>query len=110
VSAIAPTDLAILIDDGSSPPIVDVRTPAEFAAGHVPGAINLPLTDLAVRTIDVGNMAGATVVVYCGHGPRAWMASLALRRRGIKQIVYLRGHWAAWQRAGLRLEPGAERR
>ena len=44
------------------------------------------------------------LILYCGHGPRAYIAATALRARGRKQIVYLRGHWAAWQDAGLRFE------
>lgn len=104
MSSIAPEDLIARIESGNAPSIVDVRTPAEFAAGHVPGAINVPLAGLAMGSADLTGVAASAVVVYCGHGPRAWMASLALRRGGVRQVVYLRGHWAGWQRAGLRVE------
>jgi rhodanese-related sulfurtransferase len=44
------------------------------------------------------------VVVYCGHGPRAWMVGAALRCRGHGRVIYLRGHMAGWRKAGLREE------
>ena len=47
-----------------------------------------------------------TLVVYCGHGPRAWIAARALRRRGFADVRYLKGHMAAWRRAGLREDRG----
>jgi rhodanese-related sulfurtransferase len=107
VSSIGPADLIALIDRGDAPHIVDVRSRAEFVAGHVPGAINVPFTQAWSAVPKVQSMAGDRVIVYCGHGPRAWIASLGLRRCGVRQIVYLRGHWAGWRRAGLRVErPG----
>lgn len=102
MSSIAPIDLITLIDRGNAPPIVDVRSRAEFIAGHVPGAINVPFTQ--VWSAAPQSLAGDRVIVYCGLGPRAWIASLGLRRLGFRQIVYLRGHWAGWRRAGLRVE------
>jgi phage shock protein E len=104
VKSIAPARLIELIDRGSPPPILDVRTRAEFAAGHVPGAVNIPFDEVWSRAADTSSSAGDALVVYCGHGPRAWIASLGLRRHGIREIVYLRGHWAGWRRAGLRVE------
>jgi rhodanese-related sulfurtransferase len=104
VSSIAPPDLIDLIDRNSAPQILDVRTRAEFAKGHVPGAVNIPFHEAWSRVADTSPMAGDTVVVYCGRGPRAWIASLGLRRHGVRRIVYLRGHWAGWRRAGLRVE------
>ena len=44
------------------------------------------------------------LIVYCGHGPRAYIAANALRRGGRSRIVYLTGHWSGWQAAGLRVE------
>ena len=104
MKSITPVELLEIIDRGSAPPILDVRSRAEFAAGHVPGAVNLPYDEVSAATTDVTRWAGERVVVYCGHGPRAWIASFGLRRQGIRQIVYLKGHWAGWRRAGLRQE------
>jgi len=92
------------IDRGETLRILDVRSEGEFRAGHVPGAINIPFTRLLSHAGDVPGNAEEEVIVYCGHGPRAYIAATALRASGRKQIVYLRGHWAAWQDAGLRVE------
>lgn len=92
------------IDRGETPPILDVRSEGEFAAGHVPGAVNIPFTKLLSRMNDVPGTAGDELILYCGHGPRAYVAATTLRHSGRQRIVYLSGHWAAWQSAGLRVE------
>ena len=92
------------IDRGETLRILDVRSEGEFAAGHVPGAVNIPFTKLLSRMDDVPGTAGDELILYCGHGPRAYIAATALRHGGRKRIVYLSGHWAAWQDAGLRVE------
>ena len=104
MSSIAPVELMDLIDRGAAPPILDVRTRAEFAAGHVPGALNVPFLEAWSRPTDTSSVTGDTVIVYCGLGPRAWIASLGLRHHGVRRILYLRGHWAGWRQAGLRVE------
>jgi rhodanese-related sulfurtransferase len=48
--------------------LVDVLSPESFAASHIPGAINLPVADIARRADDVLADRGAAIVVYCG-GP-----------------------------------------
>ena len=102
--AIFPAALLDRIDRGEAPAVLDVRSQDEFAEGHVPGAVNVPLTSVLAGSNDVLAQKSATVVVYCGHGPRAWLAGQALRWRGYTGITYLRGHMAAWRRAGLREE------
>jgi rhodanese-related sulfurtransferase len=97
-------ELFAAIEAGAAPPVLDVRTPAEFAAGHVPGAINIPFQQVSRRTAELKAARERPLLVYCGHGPRAWMAGAALRRAGFRYISYLKGHMAAWRRAGLREE------
>ncbi len=92
------------IDRGETLRVLDVRSEGEFAAGHVPRAVNIPFTQLLFRMDDVPGTAADELIVYCGHGPRAYIAAAALRHGGRRRIVYLRGHWAAWQAAGLRGE------
>ena len=101
---ISPAALLDRIDQGDAPAVLDVRSPAEFAEGHVPGAVNVPFTTVLARPDAVRAAKSQAVVVYCGHGPRAWLAAGALRRRGFERVTYLRGHMAAWRRAGLREE------
>ncbi|GHH88596.1 MBL fold metallo-hydrolase [Streptomyces capitiformicae] len=68
-------------------PYVDVRQEAEFAAGHVPGAVHIELGGLADRAAD----APDGPVVACGHGERAMTAASLLERAGRTDLAVLRG-------------------
>lgn len=94
-------DLAARIAAGERPPILDVRSEREFAAGHVPGAVNVPFNEVSSRLTEVPGAPGDELIVYCGHGPRAYIAAVPLRQAGGRRVVYLRGHWSGWQSAGL---------
>jgi phage shock protein E len=60
--------------------VVDVRTPAEFAGGHVPGALNVPLDALPARLGELP--ADRLIVVYCASGMRSARAASVLRGAG----------------------------
>lgn len=60
--------------------LVDVRSPSEFAAGHAPGALNIPVSDLPRRLADVP--VGRPVVVYCRSGSRSASATRTLLSGG----------------------------
>lgn len=60
--------------------VVDVRTPAEFAQGHVPGAVNLPVDVVGDRAGELPQ--DRIVVVYCASGGRSARAATTLRRLG----------------------------
>jgi rhodanese-related sulfurtransferase len=104
VATITPQALATRIERGDAPLVLDVRSQAEFDQGHVPGAIHIPFWKVGNEGVDIPAAAGDPVVVYCGHGPRAWIAGAALRRRGLTRLAYLAGHMAGWRKAGLREE------
>ena len=78
--------------------IVDVRTPTEFAAGHVPGAVNIPLSELQVQLKKVGNKR-KPVVVYCRSGSRSAHAANILRSRGFNQVLDMKAmtNWGRLQ-------------
>jgi rhodanese-related sulfurtransferase len=90
------------IDAGTPPAIVDVRSGWEFRRGHVPGAVHIPFWLMPARISQVPASRASPVVVYCGHGPRAYMAGAVLRWSGFRQVQYLRGHMHQWRTAGLR--------
>ena len=100
-------DLLALIDGGAPPVIIDVRSPGEFESGHVPGALNYPFWSIAVRASELSAHRADPIVVYCGFGPRANGAALALRMRGFRNVRCLDGHWGGWHKAGLRHETGS---
>ena len=66
---------------------VDVRTPEEFQAGHLPGAINLPVGDLEQRWTELKPYARRQVVLYCRSGHRAGLALDALKQHGMTNAV-----------------------
>ena len=76
-------------------PVLDVRQAAEYAAGHVPGAVHVELGDLAARAQD----APAGAVVMCGHGERAMTAASLLQRAGHDGLAVLAGGAADWAAA-----------
>ncbi|NED97666.1 rhodanese-like domain-containing protein [Phytoactinopolyspora alkaliphila] len=84
--------------------IVDVRSPEEFAAGHVAGAVNIPLRELAVRE---GELPRGQVVTVCSTGIRSLRGATALARTG-RTSFSLRGGTKAWAAAGHPVVTGAE--
>jgi rhodanese-related sulfurtransferase len=93
-------ELASLIDRGGAPPILDVRFRREYASGHIPGAVHIPFSKIRKRLIEVPSAPGQPLIVYCAHGPRAWMARSTLRRNGIENTLLLKGHWRRWTKEG----------
>lgn len=73
---------------------LDVREPAEFAAGHVPGAVNIPLSELRERWHELP--PGMPLDVYCGVGQRAYYAVRFLRQHAI-DAANLSGGWQTWR-------------
>ena len=84
--------------------ILDERSTREFAAGHVPGAVHVPYWRLLLRRARFDRAPGEPIVVYCGHGPRAWIAKAALLAHGARDVRLFAGHMRAWKRAGKPLE------
>ena len=84
--------------------IIDVREPAQFAAGHVLGAKNLPLARLEAPTPDLLRRKERPVIVYGEAGDRAAKAAAALKKHGFARVTHLSGGIKAWQEAGLPLE------
>lgn len=84
-----------------SPQVLDVRTPEEYAAGHVPGARLIPHDQVAARVAELD--PARPVVVYCRSGRRSLLAEDVLRKAGF-DVAQLEGSWQAWQAAGLPVE------
>lgn len=73
--------------------VVDVRTPEEYAAGALPGAVNLPVDDLRERH---GELSGR-LLVYCAAGQRGHVAARLLTQLGHADVVNLDGGYRTWQ-------------
>ncbi|MDA3833544.1 MAG: metalloregulator ArsR/SmtB family transcription factor [Spirochaetales bacterium] len=86
--------------------VLDVRPPEEYAAGHVPGALNIPLHELEQRLDELGK--DQEIVAYC-RGPHcvlAFDAVARLREKGLK-ARRLEDGYPEWKTAGLLVEEGA---
>lgn len=99
MNSINASDLAARIAARTAPVVLDVRSAWEFRLGHVPGAIRVPFWRIRAHLHRIPARQDDEIVVYCGHGPRAWWAEASLRRRGFRHVLDLAGHWARWRRA-----------
>ncbi len=101
--------LARVLDrDGDPPLVVDVRSGWEFASGHVPGAVHVPLGALHARREEL--VGRGPVYVICQSGRRSAMAVAALEDAGV-EAIQVTGGTAAWAAGGRALRrtrsPGA---
>lgn len=80
--------------------VVDVRSPAEFAAGHVPGAINLPVDALTGNEPALRDWKQKPVVLYCKSGRRAGIAADRLEKQGFARLEHLAGDIGGWVAQG----------
>ena len=98
-TAVSPDALRERLDDGEKAPyVLDVRTPEEFVAGHVPGAVNIPYDQVASRLAEVPK--DRDVVLYCRSGRRAQLAAEVLSDKGYSRLEYLQGDMPAWAAQG----------
>ncbi len=88
--------------------LIDVREPAEFAAGHAAGARSVPLGALggaAVKGLPTNKTL--PLVVICASGARASKAALLLRKQGYQNVQPMAGGVNAWREANLPVERAA---
>jgi hydroxyacylglutathione hydrolase len=82
--------------------VIDVRGRAEWEAGRLPGAPNIPLGVLGDRLAEVPSTG--TVVLQCESGSRSAIAASLLQARGRRDVTNLAGGYSAWRKAGLPVE------
>ncbi len=99
-TSISADELASRIQAGSAPLVLDVRTPDEYARGHIPGAINVPHGELAIRIAELPVTKSEEIVVHCQSGRRAQLAETTLREAGHSNVRDLTGHWQEWEASG----------
>lgn len=97
-ATIAPDQLAHRVEKKDATLVVlDVRTPEEFAQGHIPGAVNIPHDQLPNRLAEIAGAKTKDVVVYCRSGRRAALAQETLTSQGFKSVKHLEGDMLKWQ-------------
>ncbi len=89
---VAPEKARALVKEGAR--LVDVRTKSEHDAGHIPGSLHIPLSDLQEREKEIGDK-GKPVIVYCQSGMRSASAAGMLRKSGFAEVYDL-GAMARW--------------
>jgi rhodanese-related sulfurtransferase len=109
MKTIAPAELHQLLGAQPGLLVLDVRTPAEFGAVHVPQARNVPLDRLDPQALRAAGECPADQPVYllCKAGGRATKAAEKLAATGFAQPVVVEGGTDAWVQAGLPVERGA---
>ena len=93
-------DMERLLRQDSSVTLIDARTPEEFAAGHVPDAINVPIAELDDYAKRHRNMPAGIVTTMCGSTGRGEKASTILLSHGIANVQVMKGGLKAWREAG----------
>jgi len=102
--AIAAADLAARLGTADAPVVVDVRRPIEFKAAHIPGAVNIPHTELVLRLDELNGPNG--VVLYCIAGQRTRDAEATLLENSIDNIYHLKGGLSNWVQGGYGVQKG----
>lgn len=89
---VGPERARALVAEGAK--LVDVRSRGEFASGHLPGAINVPVGELGAHLAQLGGR-DLPVIVYCASGTRSAMARSVLKGLGFAQVFNL-GAMSRW--------------
>ncbi len=99
IREIAPADARL--DDSAV--LIDIREAAEFASGHLPGAINIPRGVLEFQIDAQPRVAGRAqpILIYCRSGGRAALAADSLQKLGFSDVQSIAGGIEAWRTAGL---------
>ena len=99
VSTVGVSDFqAVTQQDGVQ--VIDVRTPAEFAAGHLPDAVNIDVESSGFADQVAALDKGVTYAVYCRSGNRSKTATAQMADAGIATIYELDGGINDWAAAG----------
>ena len=104
MTTLSPHDLARQLDATPALPVLDVRSPGEFRAIHLPQARNLPLDQLSEARVAEFADKDAPVAVICASGKRSETAAEKLTAWGYQDVHSIAGGTSAWAEAGLPVE------
>jgi rhodanese-related sulfurtransferase len=102
---ISPQDVRARQDAGADPVVIDVRDPDQYAAGHVAGALSIPIAELPEKLAELGR--DHQIITYCNGGTRCERAATLLRENGFDAQA-LGGGYPGWKAAGLPVEEPSE--
>lgn len=101
--AVNPGEATLLINREEAA-VLDVREPAEFAAGHIPEALNIPVAQLGERLGELEKYREKPLIVCCAAGMRSNKACAELKKQGFAHLNNLSGGVDAWVAAGYPLK------
>ncbi len=109
VNKISPQRLHAVLHEGKKINLIDVRSAAEYRAGHVAGAKLIPMDELSAETLTANEQyAGAgheeTLYLTCEYGMRAQQAAQRLVDAGYQNLAIIEGGTQAWKKAGLPIQ------
>ena len=100
VSDISQAELMQRIKANHAGLILDVRSPQEYAEGHIPGAINIPHDQLGSRLAEISSFKDKEIVLYCASGGRVGRAANTLQPAGFNKLLHLDGDMNGWRSNG----------
>jgi rhodanese-related sulfurtransferase len=89
-----------LLNQGKSV-VLDIRSPEDFAAGHIRDARHIPLKELKSRISELDKFKSKSVIVVCSSGNQSSRAASVLKSAGFGEVYSLDGGLAAWRAQGL---------
>ena len=93
---ITPQDLVSLTNQDAAK-LIDLRSPNEFADGHITGSINIPYADIKDRLHEIKLQEGKSLVLICDSGSQSANAGEVLNKSGYQNTVILSGGIGAWK-------------
>jgi len=90
--------------------IVDVREADEFASGHLPDALNIPVSKLSERVGELEKFKDKPIIFCCASGMRSGKASAELKKQGFAKLYNLAGGVDAWVGAGYPVKKGTRKK
>ncbi|WP_126582738.1 rhodanese-like domain-containing protein [Tengunoibacter tsumagoiensis] len=92
-------DVEELLSRNNAAKVIDVRTPAEYEAEHIPGSYNIPLDKLPEHKTEVAQIIQGPVILVCRSGVRAEQAAKIFQTTSLAQFHVLQGGINAWKQA-----------
>jgi rhodanese-related sulfurtransferase len=110
IQSVTPRHVHQLRQQGATPHIVDVRTPAEFAAVHADGAASIPLDRLNPAQVMAARASTEQpLYLICKSGQRATKAAVMFNAAGFANVFCIEGGISAWEHAGLPVVRGTSK-
>ncbi|PRZ17059.1 rhodanese-related sulfurtransferase [Laceyella sediminis] len=97
IQTVSPSEL-MKITENKKVRLIDVREKHEFQSGHIPGAINIPLSQMELLKSKSSEWdPNESIYLYCRSGSRSAIAARQLRKLGFQQVIHLQGGLMRWK-------------